>query len=239
MNTLKIDKKNTLMVAHRGLSGIEPENTSFAFVAAGNRSYFGIETDIHTTADGDFILTHDDNAKRVCGVDCVIEETDFATLRALPLFDMEGFADREEIHMPTLEEYVRICKRYEKLCVLELKNHMAEADVRRIMDRIEAEDYLQNVIFISFDFENLVYVRNYRPEQRVQFLFEKFTDDILERVKAHHFDVDVYYRSLTEEYIKALHAEGLLVNCWTVNRPEAAEQLISWGVDYITTNILE
>ena len=168
-----------------------------------------------------------------------IEETDFATLRALPLFDMEGFADREEIHMPTLEEYVRICKRYEKLCVLELKNHMSEADVRRIMDRIEAEDYLQNVIFISFDFENLVYVRNYRPEQRVQFLFEKFTDDILERVKAHHFDVDVYYRSLTEEYIKALHAEGLLVNCWTVNRPEAAEQLISWGVDYITTNILE
>ena len=239
MNTLKIDKKQTLMIAHRGLSGIEPENTSFAFVAAGNRSYFGIETDIHTTADGDFILTHDDNAKRVSGVECEIESTDFATLRALPLFDMEGFSDREAIHMPTLEEYVRICKRYEKLCVLELKNHMSEADVRRIIDRIEAEDYLSSVIFISFDFENLVYVRNYRPEQRVQFLFEKFTDDILERVKAHRFDVDVYYRSLTEELVASLHAAGLLVNCWTVNRPEAAEQLISWGVDYITTNILE
>lgn len=239
MNTLKIDKKNALLVAHRGLSGIEPENTSFAFVAAGNRSYFGIETDIHCTADGDFILTHDDNTLRVSGVDCVVEQTDFAALRAIRLLDKEGFADREAIRMPTLEEYVRICKRYEKECVLELKNHMAEADVRRIVDRIEAEEYLDRVIFISFDFENLVYVRNYRPEQRVQFLFNAFTDDILKNVKEHRFDIDVYYRALTAEIVRELHEAGLLVNCWTVDRPEVAEQLVSWGVDFITTNILE
>ena len=35
MNTVKIEKGNTLMVAHRGLSGIERENTGSAFVAAG------------------------------------------------------------------------------------------------------------------------------------------------------------------------------------------------------------
>ena len=227
------------MIAHRGLCGIEPENTSFAFVAAGNRSYFGIETDVHCTADGDFVLTHDDNAKRVSGVDCMIESTDFATLRKLALFDKEGFADREAIRMPTLEEYVRICKRYEKVCVLELKNHLSEVDVRRIIDRIEAEDYLPSVIFISFDFENLVYVRRYRPAQRVQFLFEAFTEDILIRIREHRFDVDVYYKALTEELVNLLHAEGIAVNCWTVNRPEIAERLISWGVDYITTNILE
>ena len=38
MNTIKFDKKNALVVAHRGLSGIERENTNAAFVAAGNRS---------------------------------------------------------------------------------------------------------------------------------------------------------------------------------------------------------
>ena len=34
-DTIKIDSKNTKMVAHRGLSGIESENTNAAFVAEG------------------------------------------------------------------------------------------------------------------------------------------------------------------------------------------------------------
>ena len=55
MNTIKFNKKNTQIVAHRGLSGIEVENTNSAFVAAGNRSYYGIETDIHRTKDGRFV----------------------------------------------------------------------------------------------------------------------------------------------------------------------------------------
>ena len=49
MNTIKINKGTTLMVAHRGVSGLERENTAAAFVAAGNRSYYGVETDIHRT----------------------------------------------------------------------------------------------------------------------------------------------------------------------------------------------
>ena len=57
MNTIKVDSGNTLMIAHRGLSGIELENTCSAFVAAGNRSYFGIETDVHVTADGQYIIS--------------------------------------------------------------------------------------------------------------------------------------------------------------------------------------
>ena len=40
MNTIKVKAKETLLVAHRGLSGLEMENTCAAFVAAGNRSYF-------------------------------------------------------------------------------------------------------------------------------------------------------------------------------------------------------
>ena len=44
MNTIKLNKGNVRVVAHRGLSGIERENTNAAFVAAANRSYYGIET---------------------------------------------------------------------------------------------------------------------------------------------------------------------------------------------------
>ncbi len=42
MNTLLLESPKPLMIAHRGLSGIEMENTCSAFVAAGNRTYFGI-----------------------------------------------------------------------------------------------------------------------------------------------------------------------------------------------------
>ena len=90
MNTIKIHRKNTLMIAHRGLSGLEMENTGLAFVAAGNRSYYGIETDIHRTADGKFILTHDDNLKRVTGIDAVVEELEYDALRQMKLLDLDG-----------------------------------------------------------------------------------------------------------------------------------------------------
>ena len=55
MDTIKINKGSALIVAHRGLSGLERENTASAFVAAGNRSYYGIETDIWRTSDGHFL----------------------------------------------------------------------------------------------------------------------------------------------------------------------------------------
>ena len=39
------------MVAHRGLSGLERENSIKAFIAAVNRSYYATECDIHLTKD--------------------------------------------------------------------------------------------------------------------------------------------------------------------------------------------
>ena len=60
MNTIAFNKGNTLMVAHRGVSGLEMENSIAAFVAAGNRSYYGIETDVHVTKDEQIVVFHDD-----------------------------------------------------------------------------------------------------------------------------------------------------------------------------------
>ena len=83
MDTVKINKNNTALIAHRGLSGIECENTAAAFVAAGNRSYFGIETDVHKTADGKFIIIHDDNTGRVCAENLPVENSNYEDLRRL------------------------------------------------------------------------------------------------------------------------------------------------------------
>ena len=61
----------------------------------------------------------------------------------------------------------------------------------------------------------------------------------LEKVKEYNLDVDVYFKALTEENVKAFHDAGIVVNCWTVNGRDDGERLASWGVDDITTNILE
>lgn len=239
MNTIKFKKKDTQVIAHRGLSGIETENTNAAFVAAGNRSYYGIETDIHRTVDGRFVVNHDDNLIRVAGVDIDIESSNLSTLLDIVLFDKDGSKDRVDLRPCTLENYISICKKYGKHCVLELKSHFTDEETARFIDVIKNYEYLENTIFISFSYENLVKVRSILPEQSVQFLFVEFSKEIIDRLISDKIDVDVYYKALNKEIIDILHDAGLKVNCWTVDEKEIAEQLAEWGFDYITSNILE
>ena len=240
MDTLHLDSHKPRMIAHRGLSGIEMENTCSAFVAAGNRSYFGIETDVHRTADGQFIIIHDDDTQRVSGDRMAVEETSFDTLRALQLQDRDGQRGRKDLMLPTLREYIQICKKYEKTAVLELKNHLEEEDIRRIIAIIREKEYLPRVIFISFDLANMICVRRLLPEQKAQYLIEvRVPDDLVDTLKTYRLDLDIHHRLLTPALSEACKREHIEINVWTVNTPEDARRCIELGVDYITTNILE
>ena len=84
-DTIKLNT-GVKMIAHRGVSALERENSIAAFVAAGNRSHYGIETDVHVTKDGQFIVIHDDSTQRVTGVEGIVEEMTFDQLRTLHLF---------------------------------------------------------------------------------------------------------------------------------------------------------
>ena len=239
MNTIKINKKTTQMVAHRGVSGIETENTNAAFVAAGNRSYYGVETDIHRTADGRFVVCHDNDLKRVAGVNIPVETTSLAELQSIVLFDKDGTKNREDLRVSVLENYLSICKKYGKHCVLELKSDFTDEEIAKIVDIAKGLEYLENVTFISFIYSNMTKIRKLCPSQSVQFLFDKFNEELIQRLIADRIDVDVHYKALTRETIALLHENGLKVNCWTVDDPKYAEALVEWGVDYITSNILE
>jgi len=239
MNTKKFEKKNTLVVAHRGLSGLETENTNAAFVAAGNRSYYGIETDVHRTLDGKFVICHDDSLKRVGGENVPVEEVTMDTLLSMVLFDKDGTKGRADLRPTTLENYISICKKYDKHCVLELKSDFTDGEIEKIIEIIKSLEYLESVTFISFCYDNLLRIRKLLPTQSAQFLFSEVTDETVERVKRDRLDVDVYFKALTEENVKAFHDAGITVNCWTVNSVEDGERLAGFGVDYITTNILE
>ena len=239
MNTVKFNKKNTLVIAHRGLSGLEVENTNAAFIAAGNRSYYGVETDIRVTADGKYVLNHDGDLNRIAGENIVIEENKLEEIQAVILLDKDGTKNRLDLRVCTLDNYVSICKKYNKHCVLELKSDFSDSEIEDIIKIINDLNYLNEVTFISFNYENLLKIKKILPLQSAQFLFDKFSDDLIAKLVADGIDVDVYYKALSKEKIKELHSLGLKINCWTVDNAQDAEKLAKWGVDYITSNILE
>ncbi len=75
-------------VAHRGLhscgDGVVPENSLPAFRAACEEDY-GIELDVQLSADGEVVVFHDDDLKRVCGVDAPVVSLPLEELRKLSL----------------------------------------------------------------------------------------------------------------------------------------------------------
>ena len=239
MDTVKINRGNVKMIAHRGVSGLELENTCAAFVAAGNRSYYGIETDVHVTADGKFIIIHDDSTGRVGTEAMTVEEASFEVLRGLPLKDKDGSC-RCDLRLPSLEEYLSICKRYEKEAVLELKNPMEREAVHGIVAECARLYGLEHVTFIAFCFQNLLYVKEVAKEAKAQYLLaEEIKPEHIQKMVENGIDLDTHYLALTQELVETLHKAGLVINCWTVDDPEIAEKLVSWGVDQITSNILE
>jgi len=239
MNTIKFDNRNTRMTAHRGLSGLERENTASAFVAAGNRNYYGIETDIWRTSDGHFVVNHDGRADRVAGVRVDMETTPWALLREVVLYDTDGTKDRFDLRLPSLENYITICKKYEKVCVLELKSVFTSEETASFIEIIRRYDYLDRVIFISFHYDNLLSVRALLPHQPCQYLTGDNSDEMIAKLAADGMDIDILHTALTEERVQAMHRAGLTVNCWTVDNPARGEELARWGVDHITSNILE
>ncbi|MBR6795051.1 MAG: hypothetical protein IKM52_02965 [Clostridia bacterium] len=240
MDTIKIPRKQALMVAHRGVSSLERENSVAAFVAAGNRSYFGIETDVHKTADGSFVIIHDKTTGRVSPTDVNVEECSPEELAAVRLYGYDGQTPRADLCLPSLSDYIAACRRYGKTAVLELKSNFSVDDLRRMCEEIETQDYLSHVIFISFSFENLRRLREVHPEQPVQYLrSDANKEELIALVKKHGMDLDVHFDMITKEFVDACHKEGIKVNVWTVDSPELAENVIDAGVDFVTSNRLE
>lgn len=242
MNTIKFNSKNVKVIAHRGLCGLETENTYPAFVAAGNRSYFGIETDIHKTADSKFVIIHDQTTSRVTNetVNIDVEASCFEALKDIILPDKDGSFERRDIRIPLLKDYLKICKKYEKTAVLELKNNFSENDIENLISEIKEEKYLDNMIFISFSLDNCLALRKALPNSKIQWILGHYNDEkVFDILVKNRLDIDLRYTALNAKIIKKLHRAGIEVNCWTCNSKEEAQKLVKMGVDYITTNILE
>ena len=90
--------------AHRGLHRIDkstPENSVPAFEHA-HRIGYGVELDVHITADGGLVVFHDDDTERMCGVPGRVEDMTLAELKALRLAGTD-------YAIPTLAEALEAC----------------------------------------------------------------------------------------------------------------------------------
>lgn len=237
MDTIKINKKQTLMVAHRGLSGLERENSINAFIAAVNRSYYATECDIHLTKDKVFVISHDEHTRRVSNYDVVIKDTLFKDLEKVRLNKFNSDCEDRSLYLPTLDEYLEIHKKYQKHCVIEIKCLLEDEEVDLLLDKVK--DCLELIYFISFNLEPLQKIRARNKDIPLQFLTSKYDDNLIPLLVQNKLDIDIYYKELNKERINKFKENKIIVNAWTINDKETAEELACLGIDFITTNILE
>ena len=146
--------------AHRGLHTKDksiPENSLGAFQAAVDAGY-GIELDVHLTADDQLVVFHDDTLKRVCGVD---GRTDDQTLEQLRKLRLHG----TEYTIPTLDEVLDVLAGKVPL-ILEIKRGEKRARnallCQKIRDRLLRYD--GPVCIESFDPSIVTWWRRNAPE---------------------------------------------------------------------------
>ena len=232
------DKNGVRFIAHRGLSALYRENTVSSFKAAAKENYFGIETDVHLTLDGKYVIIHDDNTARVSNVNIPVETSTLEKIREVTLKPKNGDVSDEGTKIPMLTDYLSVCKEGNKIAVLELKNHFDQKYIEEIIGIIKEMDYIDKMIFISFDWENCITLRKLSKDFKIQFLSCRYDKKLVPHLASNNFALDVYHRDLSKRKVKYMHDNGVAVNCWTVDSAKDAKRLIKCGVDFITTNVL-
>ena len=237
MNTIKVKKNKTKMIAHRGLSGLEKENSLRAFTAACNRSYYGCECDIHYTKDKVLVVCHDDFTGRVSEDNLIIPNVTFEELQKVRLKAFGEEKNSRDLFIPTFKEYLDLHLKYKKHCIIEIKCIINESEGKEILEIIKP--YYKLVTFISFNLNNLLIIRKLDKKIPLQYLRSEYTDELIDICKDNQLGIDILYKVLNEDTMKKFKDNIIIVNAWTINDKDVALKLISLGIDFITTNILE
>ena len=110
-----------LMIAHRGFSSLYPQNTLPAFEMAVKEGFDGFEFDIHTTADGKWVVIHDDTVDAMTDGTSNVEDFTLEEIRKLKIDGGNGIENYPDLVVPTLEETLSFCENNEIIPVIEIK----------------------------------------------------------------------------------------------------------------------
>ena len=103
------DIKKPRVWAHRGCCTLYPENTLESFKAAAElKGITGVELDIQFSKDKKIVVFHDENARRVTGIDKNIKDCTLEELKSFKMASNEG----RYAQIPTLTEVLGLLKPY-------------------------------------------------------------------------------------------------------------------------------
>ncbi|MEO8399618.1 MAG: glycerophosphodiester phosphodiesterase family protein [Ignavibacteriaceae bacterium] len=226
--------KDVIVTAHRGASGLAPENTLSSFKAAIKNNADFSELDAQETADGVIIVLHDKDLKRTSGSDGNIWELNYGELKNYEVGSwFEKKFDGEKV--PTLQEVINLVKGKMKLNIELKMNGHEKVLAEKVVKIIEENDFIDQCIVTSFNFDEIKTVRRLNKNIKVGYIFSKMPDDI-DIFKADCDLLSVNKKLVDEEFVKKAHENGKEVHVWTVNEPDEMKKLITLGVESLITN---
>ncbi len=217
--------RKALIVAHRGASAYEPENTLRAVKTAIKMGSDAVEVDVRISKDGELVVIHDERVDRTSDGE--------GRVRDFSVDDLKGLYLALGEKVPTLNEVISLVKGRAKL-VIELKESGLEGKLVELLNR---EGVIDDVIVTSFIHKCLKRVKELNEAITCGIIFKCEPIDSIELASAAMADVLLpYYLYVTDELIDRAHENNLSVYAWTVDDVEVARTLISKGVDGVVTN---
>jgi len=229
----------TKFIAHRGLSGLAPENTIEAFVLAGKHGYYGTECDIHVSKDHNFIVFHDFSLKRMTGRNYTIRDLTTTEIKKLNILNGNNINEYENVKIPTLDEYLDVCIYYNMVPVIEIKSIINMEDLDNLLQKLKQKAIEKKAHIISFHLEYLIYLRNIAPYLQIFYLVDDIKAEDINLCNTYFMNIDVNCQKLTQDRIIHCHNNNILVNTYTVDDINLARMFSKVKIDFITTNFLK
>ena len=207
----------TLVIAHRGASWDEPENSFAAFERAVAAGADFVELDVQATRDGELVVFHDLDLDRL-------------TPLAGPL-RRRAAAELREVGVPTLVEALEALRGRAGV-MAEVKSawrYRRDDLVRRTARLLGRGDVL-----LSFEPWALREARRERPELRL--LQHVGHGASIRRSAAYAWAVGFADGKLTGRGLARARSLGLATTVYTVNEPGRMRELVALGVDGIFTD---
>ena len=223
----------TQVVAHRGYwdTPNNNQNSITALKRAQSIPVYGSEFDVNMTSDGVMIVSHGPKLETIADV----QKASYKEVKKLRLKNGEK--------VPTLKEYLKQGKKGDIKLIFELKVHPAGEKetiaVKKSADMVKKMKLQDKVEFISFSLEACKQLARLMPECRVQYLSGKIPPKELKEMGI--MGLDYHYSQIQKnpQWIAEAHNLGMIVNVWTVNKPELIKEMIDLKVDFITTDAPE
>lgn len=236
-----VEQNSFIICAHRGASGIAPENTVAAVKLALESGAPMIEIDVQYTRDHQMVVFHDDTIERTTNGEGAINQKSYEEIQGLDAgaWFSPSFAGER---IPKLVDVLELI-RGRAYVNLEIKprpdTQEAQQETLELIELLSSLAMLDTCLFSSFDHRAIRYVRERMPDLPMLALNVPGDPRSPEQVIA-ECGADVFGCSVEElnpEMMTLCHQRGIPVAVYTVNTPEELNYVVSMGVRGIVTNM--